>query len=132
MSDRGIIATLLPGTPFCSMFENYAPARKMIDLEIPIALATDLNPNCWTESMQFIMALACFEMKMTPAEALTAATINAACALQRQDTIGSLEVGKKADIAIFEVPSHEFLPYHFGVNLISKVIKNGKLVVNIN
>ena len=132
MAEKGIIATLLPGTPFCLMLKDYAPARKMIDLGIPIALATDLNPNCWTESMQFIIALACYNMKMTPAEALTASTINSACALQRQEQIGSIEIGKKADIAIFDVPNHESLPYHFGVNLISKVIKNGEIVVNLN
>jgi imidazolonepropionase len=68
-------------------------------------------------------------MKMSPAEALTAATINAACAIQRESEIGSLEVGKKADIAIFEVPNYYFLSYQFGINLVSKVIKNGKIVV---
>ncbi len=129
MAKAGVIATLLPGTPFCLMLKEYAPARKMIDLGIPIALATDLNPNCWTESMQMIITLACYNMKMSPAEALCAATINAACALQREQQIGSLEVGKKADILIFDVPNYQFLPYRFGVNLISTVIKNGKVVV---
>jgi len=130
MAEAGVIATLLPGTPFCLMLEEYAPARKMIELGVPIALATDLNPNCWTESMQMIITLSCYHMKLSPAEALTAATINGACALQRQDEIGSLEIGKKADLIIFDVPNHEFLPYHFGVNLVSKVIKNGKIVVD--
>ena len=128
MAKMGVIATLLPGTPFSLMLKDYAPARKMIDFGIPIALATDLNPNCWTESMQIIIALACYKMKMTPAEALTAATINGACALQKQDQIGSIEIGKKADILIFDVPNYNFLPYQFGVNLIDKVIKNGKIV----
>ncbi len=126
------IATLLPGTPFCLMMRDYAPARKMIEYGIPIALATDLNPNCWTESMQIIIALACYHMKLSPAEALTAATINAACALQKQDQIGSIEVGKKADLIIFDVPNHNFLPYQFGVNLVSKVIKNGKVEVDFD
>ena len=130
MADAGVIATLLPGTPFCLMSNEYAPARKMIQMGIPIAIATDLNPNCWTESMQMIIALACYNMKLTPAEALSAATINSACALQRQDEIGSLEIGKKADLIIFEVPNYHFVPYHFGVNLVSKVIKNGKIVVD--
>ena len=124
------IATLLPGTPFCLMLKDYAPARKMIEMGIPIALATDLNPNCWTESMQMIIALACYHMKLSPAEALTAATINAACAIERQNVIGSIEVGKKADIIVFDVPNHNFLPYQFGVNLVSKVIKNGNIVVD--
>ena len=132
MAEAGVIATLLPGTPFCLMLKEYAPARKMIELEIPIALATDLNPNCWTESMQMIIALACYHMKLSPAEALTAATINSACAIDRQDQIGSLEIGKKADIIIFDVPNYNFLPYQFGVNLVSKVIKNGKILVNNN
>lgn len=124
------IATLLPGTPFCLMLKDYAPARKMIEMGIPIALATDLNPNCWTESLQMIIALACYHMKLSPAEALTAVTINAACAINRQEEVGSLEVGKKADVVIFDVPNHNFLPYQFGVNLVSTVIKNGKIVVD--
>ena len=130
MAKEKIIATLLPGTPFCLMLKEYAPARKMIDYGIPIALATDLNPNCWIASMQMIIALACYNMKLKPSEALTAATINAACAIQRQDKIGSLEIGKKGDINIFNVPNHQFLAYKFGGNLISKVIKNGKVVVD--
>lgn len=131
MAEADVIATLLPGTPFCLMSNEYAPARKMIDLGIPIALATDLNPNCWTESMQMIIALACYNMRLSPAEALAASTINSACALQRQDEIGSLEIGKKADLIMFDVPNHNFLPYQFGVNLVSMVVKNGKVVVDI-
>ncbi|MFX0040668.1 MAG: imidazolonepropionase [Promethearchaeota archaeon] len=130
MAEAGVIATLLPATPFCLMLNHYAPARKMIDLGIPIALATDLNPNCWTESMQMVIALACYYMKLSPAEALTASTINGACAIEKEDEIGSLEIGKKADLIVFDVPNHHFLPYHFGVNLVSKVIKNGKIVVD--
>jgi imidazolonepropionase len=129
MADAGVIATLLPATPFCLMLKEYAPARKMIDLGVPIALGTDLNPNCWTESMQAIIALSCYNMKLSPAEALTAATMNSACALQKQDQIGSIEVGKKADMVIFDIPNHHFLPYQFGVNLVSEVIKNGILVI---
>jgi len=132
LAERETIACLLPGTPFCSMMQNYAPARKMIDMGIPIALATDLNPNCWTESMQFIMQLACYNMKLTPAEALTASTVNAACAIQRENQIGSLEPGKIADIIIFNVSTYHHLIYHFGINHISKVIKNGKIVVDEN
>ncbi|MHA2281977.1 MAG: imidazolonepropionase [Promethearchaeota archaeon] len=130
MAEANVIATLLPGTPFCLMSKEYAPARRMIDLGIPIALATDLNPNCWTASMQMIITLACYNMRLSPAEALTASTINSACAIQRQDEIGSIEVGKKADLIIFDVPNHQFLPYQFGVNLVSGVIKNGRIVVD--
>jgi len=132
MAKEEVIATLLPGTPFCLMLDDYAPARKMIDYGVPVALATDLNPNCWTESMQMIISLACYMMRLTPSEALTAATINGACALERQDEIGSLEVGKKADLIVFDVPNHQFIPYHFGVNLVSKVIKNGKIFIDNN
>ncbi|MFW9772683.1 MAG: imidazolonepropionase [Promethearchaeota archaeon] len=128
MAKAGVIATLLPGTPFSLMSKEYAAARKMIEYRIPIALATDLNPNCWTESMQMIIALACYNMKMYPSEALTAATLNAACAIQRQDEIGSIEISKKADILIFNIPNFKFLPYKFGMNLIDQVIKNGKIV----
>jgi imidazolonepropionase len=132
MAEVGVIATLLPGTPFCLMLKEYAPARKMIDMNLPVALATDLNPNCWTESMQIIIVLACYMMKMSPAEALTASTLNAACAIDEQHRIGSLEVGKDADINVFSIPNHHFLAYQFGVNLISKVIKKGKIVVDTN
>ncbi len=129
MAKAGVIATLLPGTPFCLMLKDYAPARKMIEFDVPVTLATDLNPNCWTESIQMIIVLACYYMKLSPAEALTAATINAACALQRQDQVGSIEVGKKADLVMFNAPNYQFLAYQFGINLVSTVIKNGKIVV---
>ncbi|MFX0033646.1 MAG: imidazolonepropionase [Candidatus Hermodarchaeota archaeon] len=132
IAKAGVVATLLPGTPFSLMLKEYAPARKIIDLGIPVSLATDLNPNCWTESMQMIIALACYNMKMTPSEALTAATLNAACAIQRQDEIGSIEFRKKGDILIFDIPNFNFLPYQFGVNLIDQVIKNGKIVFKNN
>jgi imidazolonepropionase len=110
------------------MEHEYAPAREMIDAGVPIALATDLNPNCYTENMQFVMQLACFCMKMTPAEALTSATINAAHAIGEADRIGSIEVGKQADVLILDCPSHKFIPYHFGVNLVDRVVKRGKVV----
>ncbi|MCK4332734.1 MAG: amidohydrolase family protein, partial [Thermoplasmatales archaeon] len=128
MANKDVIGVLLPGTPFSLMQNTYAPARKMIKLGVPVALATDLNPNCWTENMQFIIQLACLNMEMTPAEVITAATFNAACALELNDTIGSLEKGKQADIIILDCPNHKFIPYHFGVNLVKTVIKNGRIV----
>lgn len=128
MANKGVIGALLPGTPFSLMQDKYAPARKMIDLDVPVALATDLNPNCWTENMQFVIQLACLKMKMTPAEAITAATYNAACAIGKNDIIGSLEKGKQADIIILECPNHNFLPYHYGVNLVKTVIKKGNII----
>jgi len=93
-----------------------------------VALATDLNPNCWTENMQFVIQLACFKMGMTPREAIEGATINAARAVGMENEVGSIEEGKKADLVIIDAPSHVFIPYHFGVNLVEKVIKNGKVV----
>lgn len=128
MARKGVIGVMLPGTPFSLMQDNYAPARKMIESGVPIALATDLNPNCWVENMQFMIQLGCFNMKMTPAEAVTAATFNAACAIGVNDTVGSLEKGKKADVIILDCPNHKSIPYHFGVNLVETVIKNGKII----
>jgi imidazolonepropionase len=128
MAQNGVIGVLLPGTPFCSMMHRYAPARQIIDCGVPVALATDLNPNCWTESMQLMIQLACLKMQMTPAEAVTAATFNAACAIGLQDRVGSLEVGKQADCIILDCPNYQFLPYHFGINLVETVVKKGCLL----
>jgi imidazolonepropionase len=128
MAQRHVVGVLLPGTPFCLMMERYAPARNMIDSGVPVALATDLNPNCWTENMQMIIQLACLKMQMTPAEAITASTFNAACAIGMQHTVGSLETGKQADVLILDCPNHQFLPYHFGVNLVETVIKKGQIL----
>lgn len=129
MADSGVIGVLLPGTPYSLMMKEYANARKMIDMGMPIALATDLNPNCWTESMQWVISAACYQMKMMPAEAIVASTINAAHAVNRQTTVGSLEVGKQADVIILDVENFEQIPYHFGVNLVNTVIKKGELAV---
>jgi imidazolonepropionase len=118
-----VIAILLPGTPFV-LDSSYPQARQMIDMGIPLALATDFNPNCLTESMQMIISLACMKMKMTQAEAICASTINAAHSLHRKD-IGSIEVGKQADIIILDIPNYNHLGYHFGVNLVDTVIKKG-------
>jgi imidazolonepropionase len=128
MTKNGVIGVLLPGTPYSLMMKDYVDARKMIDIGLPIALATDLNPNCWIENMQFIIQLACLNMKMTPAEAITSATFNAACAIGVNDTVGSLEEGKQADIIILDILNHKCLPYHYGVNLIETVIKKGNVV----
>ena len=132
LAKKGVIGVLLPGTPFSLMQSTYAPARKMLQLGVPVALASDLNPNCWTENMQFIIQLACLKMNMTPAEAITAATFNAACALNLQQHIGSLEQGKQADLLILDCPNHQFLPYHFAVNLVQTVIKQGKIVTPLS
>jgi imidazolonepropionase len=130
MANKGVIAVLLPAAAFSLMIGRYADARLMIDLGVPVALGTDFNPNCLVENMQLIIAFACHFMKLTSAEALTAATINAAHAIGKANEVGSLEVGKKADIIILDVPNHKFLGYHFGVNLVDKVVKNGRVVVD--
>jgi imidazolonepropionase len=130
MVKRGVMGVLLPAVPFALMEKEYADARKMVDNGLAIALATDLNPNCWTESMQFIIALACYQMRMSVEEAITASTINAAHAIDRANDIGSLEVEKKADVIILDIPNHKHLPYHFGVNLVEKVIKDGRMVID--
>ena len=129
MAEKNTIGVLLPGVPFHLMINRYAPARKLIEAGVPIALATDFNPgSCPTLSMQMIIALACRQMKLTPAEAINAATINAAYALDRGDRIGSIEVGKRADIIILNIPRHQQLPYWFGINLVVRVIKNGAII----
>ncbi|MGC8997850.1 MAG: imidazolonepropionase [Candidatus Bathyarchaeia archaeon] len=130
MAEKGVIAVLLPAAAFSLMAGRFAEARKMIEFGVPVALGTDFNPSCWIENQQLIIAFACHFMRMTPAEAITAATINAAHAIGRAKEVGSLEVGKKADIVILNVPNHVFLGYRFGVNLVDKVIKNGRTVVD--
>jgi imidazolonepropionase len=114
------------------MVGRYADVRKMIEFNVPVALGTDFNPSCWIENLQTIIALACYQMRMTAAEAIVATTINAAHAINRAKDVGSLEVGKKADVLVLDVPNHKFLGYHYGVNLIDKVLKNGKLVVEFS
>jgi imidazolonepropionase len=123
------IAVSLPGTPFGLGHHEYTPARQIIEAGGALALATDLNPGtCYCESMQFIIALACRYMLLTPAEAIAAATLNAAHALSLGDKVGSLETGKKADILVLDTPNYRHLGYHFGVNLVERVIKSGQLV----
>ncbi|MGV9102983.1 MAG: imidazolonepropionase, partial [Candidatus Thorarchaeota archaeon] len=127
MKKAGTIATLLPATAF-SLDTEYADARNMIEMELPIALATDFNPNCANESMFFTIALACYKMKMHPREAISTATINAAHALDRGETLGSIEVDKKANMIILDCPNPEYLSYRFAMNLTHTVLVNGQVV----
>jgi imidazolonepropionase len=129
MAGRGTVAVLLPAAPLTLMTSRYANARKMIEHSVPVAIGTDLSPSCMLESQQMSIALACHFMRMTPAEAIVAATINAAHAICEASSVGSLEPSKKADIAIIDAPNHRFLGYKFGVNLVETVIKDGKIVV---
>ena len=127
LRDSGTIGVLLPGTPFAILSDHFAPARKMIANNLPIALATDCNPNCYTESMQLVQQLAVFRMNMTPAEALVASTINAAFAIGKTDR-GCIAEGWRADLLICDIPDYRHLTYHFGINHVDKVIIGGKII----
>jgi imidazolonepropionase len=123
------VATLLPGCDFHLGLQKYAPARKLIDAGAIVSLATDYNPGTSpTLSMPMILSLACTQLRMTPAEAIAAATINAGYALRREKTIGSLEVGKQADIAVFEVADYREIPYYFGVDHCWMTLKRGRVI----
>lgn len=125
----GVVAVLLPGTPLGLGLKDYAPARALIEAGVPVALATDCNPGtCPSENLALMISLACSQMRMTPAEAIVAATINSAHALNRGNLIGSLEAGKLADIVIWNAPNHRHLAYHFGVNLAEAVFVGGALL----
>ena len=128
MAEAGVVATLLPITAF-GLKEPYARGRYMIDQGCAVALATDFNPgSCFSNSIPLLMALATLHMGLSPEEALTAITLNGAAAIDRADRVGSLEVGKQGDAVILEYPSHRFIPYHLGVNIVEKVVKQGRLV----
>ncbi|MFZ0545881.1 MAG: imidazolonepropionase [Candidatus Promineifilaceae bacterium] len=123
------IAVGLPGTPFGLGHQEYTPAKKILAANGALALATDCNPGtCWCESMQMVIALACRYMGLTQAQALAAATLNAAYAIGRGDEIGSLEAGKQADILILDTADYRQLGYRFGTNLVHTVIKKGKVI----
>ena len=128
LAASGTVATLLPGTAFF-LGLPYAPARRLIERGVRVALASDCNPGtCPTENLPLIGAMACTQMKMTPAEVVAGLTIHAAAAVGRADRIGSVEIGKQADLIIFDVPDFRHLFYHFGVNHVERVIKRGRVV----
>jgi imidazolonepropionase len=123
------IATLLPGSAFHLRTGKYAPARDLIDAGAAIALATDYNPHTSpTYNMQFIISLACGQMGLTPAEAITAATINGAHAIRCAGQVGSLQPGKYADVVLLNAGDYREIPYHFGVNLVHMTIKRGTVI----
>jgi imidazolonepropionase len=131
LRESDVIPVLLPGTSFSLGLDSYAPAREMLQWGLKVALGTDLNPgSSMTESMPMIMTLACVMLRMTPAEAIVGATLNAARAVDRAEDVGSLTVGKKADLTLMAMPSFRYLPYHYGINLVDKVFKNARLVVD--
>ena len=128
MANAGVVATFLPIAAFYLKIGRYAPAREFISAGVPVALATDLNPGGgFSPSMPFAMALACFAMRMTMEEALVASTINAAYALDRHDTVGSLEVGKQCDAVVINGDAVDLLKV--GVPAIRHVVKRGRVVV---
>lgn len=129
MAEKGVVATLLPGTAFFLFMGRYAPARKMVEKGLAVALATDFNPgSCMTQSLPLITTIACTQMRMTPAECILGITRHAARAIDREDTLGSLEPGKQADFLLLDIPDYRHLSYHFGINHVDRVFKKGREV----
>jgi imidazolonepropionase len=129
LADSDTVAVALPCTPFGLGQPQQAPAGELLHAGALLALGTDLNPGtAWCESMQFAIALACRALRLTPAQAVAAATVNAAAAVGRQDRVGSLEPGKQADLLILDTPDYRHLGYRFGTNLVRTVIKAGRVV----
>jgi len=125
------VAVSLPCTPFGLAEPHYTPAQELLDANAILAIATDINPGtAWNESMQFAIALACRSMNLTPAQAIVAATLNAAVAIGRSDKVGSVEPGMQADLLILDVPDYRHLGYRFGTNLVKTVIKKGRIFKN--
>lgn len=129
MADAGVVANLLPGTPFVLMSKQYANFQMFKDAGATVALSTDFNPNCYILDMQTIIGLGCFMMKMLPEEALKAVTYGGATSLNRENEIGSLDLEMNADILILDASSVDTIPYQFGTNHVNTVIKNGKIIV---
>jgi imidazolonepropionase len=128
LAASGVTAVLLPGTSFFLMKHTYAPARSLIGAGVPVALATDCNPGSSnTESMPMVLVLAVFELRLSIEEALTAATLNAACCLGLGEEVGSIEEGKRADLVLLDAPNLLHLAYHYGVNPVVAVVKNGRV-----
>jgi len=128
LAASGTVAVSLPCTPFGLAQQEYSPAREILAADGLFALASDLNPGtAWCGNMQFVIALACRYMKLTPAQAIAAATINAAAAIKKSGDIGSLEIGKQADLLVLDVDDYRQLAYRFGVNLVRHVIKKGRV-----
>ncbi len=128
LKKAGCIATVLPGVSFFLHY-GYPPARKIIDAGVPLAVSSNFNPgSCMSYSMPTMMTIACTQMGLTPEEAITAATLNGAAALGLSDMVGSIEVGKQADIVLYDVPDYRHIPYFFGTNHVSRVIKKGTIL----
>ncbi|MCW5851632.1 MAG: imidazolonepropionase [Anaerolineae bacterium] len=130
LAEAGVMGVLLPGTSFGLGHTHYADGRAMVEQGVAVALATDLNPGtCPCESMPFMIALACRGLRLSPAEAVVAATLNAAWAMGRGDRVGSLAVGKQADLLVLDTTDYRDLAYRFGGNVVQRVVKQGTVVV---
>jgi imidazolonepropionase len=130
MNAAGTVAVLLPGCSFYLGVEQ-APARRLLEADLPVAVATDYNPgSAMIESLPLVMAIACTQMKMTPTEALVAATANAAAAIDRQDRVGAIDVGMQADLVVLDVPNHRRWCYEPGRNCVRQVVKKGRIAVS--
>jgi imidazolonepropionase len=132
LAQSNTVAVSLPCTPFGLSELEYSPAKEMIEAGCTLAIASDLNPGtAWCGNMQFVIALACRYMKLTPAQAIVAATINAAAAIKLDDRIGSIEAGKQADMIILSTADYRQIPYRFGVNQVKTVVKKGVIHENV-
>jgi len=128
LKSAGVVAGLLPGVSFF-LNHGYAPARALIEAGVAVAIASDFNPgSCMSYSMPMMMTIACTQMRMSPEEALCAATLNGAASLGLSASLGSIEVGKKADLVVADIPDYRFLAYHFGTNHVKSTIKGGTLL----
>ena len=129
MAEKGVTAVLLPGASFFLSMKKYPPAREMIEGGVSVSLATDFNPgSSMTESLPLMMTMGCTLYKMLPGEVIQATTIHAAKSMGKERQIGSLEIGKQADLLLLDIPNYRYLPYHFGVDHTETVIKKGKVV----
>lgn len=128
LADAGTVAIALPGTSFASLDLPYCDARQLVDLNLPVALGTDLSPNAWVESMPLILSLACYRLRLRPEEAVTAATVNAAWAVGLGEEVGTLEPGKRGDLQVLAVRDYRDLPYRVGLPLAAYVVKDGAVV----
>jgi imidazolonepropionase len=129
MAEKGVTAVLLPGASFFLSMKKYPPARDMIEQGVAVSLATDFNPgSSMTESLPMMMTMGCTMYKLLPKEVIQATTTHAARSMGREKEIGSLEVGKQADLLVLDIPNYRYLPYHFGVDHVETVIKKGKMI----
>ncbi len=129
MAEKGVTAVVLPGASFFLSMRKLPPVREMIEKGVAVSLGTDFNPgSSMTESLPLMMTMGCILYRMMPKEVIQAVTIHAAKSIGRENEIGSLEMGKRADLVIFDIPNYRYLPYHFGVDHTEQVIKDGKVV----